>query len=102
MSLNEQFEAGILTCPFCNGNNLHMPRVGLGTGEGYTEFTKEGSSFSYVLPNYPKVTRGTVLLLTVKCEMCQQASDIIFRFHKGQIITEVNKSKIEEWDIWRD
>jgi hypothetical protein len=79
-----------------------MPRVGLGTGEGYTEFTKEGSSFSYVLPDYPKVTRGTVLLLTVKCEMCQQTSDIIFRFHKGQIITEVNKSKIEEWDIWRD
>ncbi len=102
MSLDEQFKDGVMLCPHCHENNLHMPRIGIGTGEGYTEFTNKGSSYSYVLPEYPKITRGTVLLLTVKCEACQKSSNIVFRFHKGQILIELNESNIEEWDIWRD
>lgn len=102
MPLDEQFNSGIMTCPFCDSNNLHIPKIGVGTGEGYTEFTKKGSSFSYILPEYPTITRGTVLLLTVRCEVCKQASDILFRFHKGQIIIELNKSDVKGWDIWRD
>jgi hypothetical protein len=106
MTLDEQFDDDddvVMLCPACGDNYLHIPKVGVGTGKNYTEITSSGTDVCKKKPNgFPRVYRGTVVVLTVRCETCLQSHHIIFRFHKGQIVIENEETSTEEWDIWRD
>jgi hypothetical protein len=106
MTLDEQFDDDddiVMLCPACGDNYLHIPQVSVGTGKEYTEITSNGTTVCKKKPrDFPNVRRGAVVVLTVRCETCLQSHNIIFRFHKGQIIIEKEETNTEEWDLWRD